>query len=129
MYLHQFTGTLCRTQRQWRERQQVRGKFLQGVFFILVDVAARVLGKAEHENPSAFHVGRHQRVKSTTCTLSWTGNRTFQYPATQIHFIQSRLRFAHRFTEGTCAQVLFPGPTVKPTGVLDLPCLLSQPIL
>ena len=67
----------------------MRGKFLQGFFLVLVDVAPDVLGKPEYKKPSAPLVGRNQGAISAALSLTRTGNALLQQPATQIRFIQS----------------------------------------
>ena len=85
----------------------MRGKFFQGTFLVLVNVAALVLRKTEHEKPPVCLIGRHQRAKPAAFTMSLTGNLFFKEPATQIRFIQSSRHFTHRFAEAqTCTPQL-----------------------
>ncbi|MGH8551216.1 MAG: hypothetical protein ACRERU_21935 [Methylococcales bacterium] len=75
------------------QRQQLRGNFLQGFFFIIGDVAVGVFRKAEYEDPSAAFVGGYQRAKAATLALPRSGNSLFQEPAAQIGFVESLRHF------------------------------------
>jgi len=119
LYLHQFIGFLGLAQRFLCQGQQMCRKLLQRVGFVLVNVAAIILGKAKDKHPSVAPVGGNQCAVAPTLSMPRTRDSLFDESTTQVGIDQAPHHFVNGFAESHIGEALLSRPTVKPPGLVD----------
>jgi hypothetical protein len=95
IHLHPFAGTCCVAECLRGQGQQVCSQLLQRLGFVLVDIAALVLRKAEYEHPALAFVCGHQRPIAAAFSLSGSSDPLLVQPATQIGIHEAKSHFPH----------------------------------
>jgi hypothetical protein len=119
LHLYQFIGFLGLAQLLHCQGQQMCRQLLQRVRFVLVNVAAFILGKAKDKHPSLSPVGGNQCAIAPTLAMPRTRDSLFDKSSTQIGIHQALHHFVNGIAESRIGEALLSRPTVKPPGLVD----------